>query len=39
MLWFPKLLLNLEFYVEMYLEFKNKKKHLLLKVSFEYTSS
>ena len=30
MLYFPKLLLNLEFYVEMYLEFKNTKKSNLL---------
>ena len=36
MLYFP-ILLNLEFYFEMYLEFKKKK--LRLNVSFEYKSS
>ena len=30
MLYFPKLLLNLDFYVEMYLEFKNLKKYFTL---------
>ena len=40
MMYFPKLLSNLEFYIEMYLEFKIFLKfNLLQKVIFEYKSS